>query len=84
MRWTSLEDTVSRVREIEKMISEQCLLKVFDDNLFSVLVERIRVKSLVEVMFVLKAGVEVREVKIKKHRKIKKLVEKKRNSIILP
>jgi hypothetical protein len=30
--------------------------------LFAALVEQIRVKSLVEVMFVLKAGVEVREI----------------------
>ncbi|WP_143312690.1 hypothetical protein [Clostridium sp. N3C] len=33
----------------------------FDEDLFTSLVERIRVKSLVEVVFVLKAGLEVRE-----------------------
>ena len=63
------KDELSRVREIEKMLRGQEkilrgqeLLKEFDEDLFAALVEQIRVKSLVEVVFVLKSVVEVREV----------------------
>lgn len=56
------KDTLARVREIEKMLRGQEIVKEFDEDLFTSLVERIRVKSLVEVVFVLKAGVEVREI----------------------
>ena len=56
------KDTLSRVREIEKMLRGQDLLKELDEDLFEALMEQIRVKSLVEVVFVLKAGVEVREI----------------------
>ena len=44
------------------MLRGQGLLKEFDEDLFTALVEQIRVKSLVEVVFVLKVGVEVREI----------------------
>lgn len=44
------------------MLRGQEIVKEFDDDLITALVEQIRVKSLVEVVFVLKAGVEVREV----------------------
>ncbi len=56
------KDTLARVREIEKMLRGQEIVKEFDEDLFTSLVERIRVKSLVEVVFVLKAGVEVGEI----------------------
>ncbi len=56
------KDTLARVREIEKMLRGQEIVKEFDEDLFTSLVERIRVKSLVEVVFVLKAGLEVREI----------------------
>lgn len=56
------KDALSRVKEIEKLLRGQDLLKEFDEELFAALVEQIRVKSLVEVVFVLKAGVEVREI----------------------
>ena len=56
------KDTLSRVREIEKMLRGQEIVKEFDEDLFTALVEQIWVKSLVEVVFVLKAGVEVREI----------------------
>jgi len=56
------KDTLARVREIEKMLRGQEIMKEFDEDLFTALVEQIRVKSLVEVVFVLKAGVEVREI----------------------
>lgn len=56
------KDTLSRIREIEKMLRAQDLLKEFDEDLFIAIVEQIQVKSLVEVVFVLKAGLEVREV----------------------
>ncbi|WP_238457698.1 recombinase [Desulforamulus ferrireducens] len=44
------------------MLRGKEIVKEFDEDLFTLLVERIRVKSLVEVVFVLKAGVEVREI----------------------
>ena len=56
------KDALLRVREIEKMLRGQDLLKELDEDLFEALMEQIRVKSLVEVVFVLKAGVEVREI----------------------
>jgi hypothetical protein len=56
------KDTLSRIREIEKMLRGEEIMKEFDEELFTALVEQIRVKSLVEVVFVLRAGLEVREV----------------------
>jgi len=56
------KDALLRVREIEKMLRGQDLLKELDEDLFEALMEQIRVKSLVEVVFVLKVGVEVREI----------------------
>jgi hypothetical protein len=55
------KDTLSRIREIEKMLRGEEIMKEFDEELFTALVEQIRVKSLVEVVFVLRAGLEVRE-----------------------
>jgi hypothetical protein len=56
------KDALSRVREIEKMLRGWDVVEKFDEELFTTLVEQIRVKSLVEVVFVLKDGVEVREI----------------------
>ncbi len=59
------KDTLSRVWEIERMLRERDVVKAFDEDLFAALVEQIRVVSLVEVVFVLKAGghyIQVREV----------------------
>ncbi|MCL0081563.1 hypothetical protein M1N64_04975 [Peptococcaceae bacterium] len=56
------KDALPRVREIEKMLRGQEVIKEFDENLFMELVEQIRVKSLVEVAFILKAGIEVLEI----------------------
>jgi len=56
------KETLLRVRETEKMFRGKEFVKEFDEDLFKALVVQIRVKSLVEVVFVLKAGVEVREV----------------------
>ncbi|MDK2820866.1 MAG: hypothetical protein PWP31_831 [Clostridia bacterium] len=56
------KEMLSRVREIEKLLRVQDVVKEFDEDLFVALVEQIRVKLLAEVVFVLKAGVEVREV----------------------
>lgn len=52
------KDALSRVREIEKMLRERDAVQEFDEELFAALVGQIRVKSLVEVVFVLKAGLE--------------------------
>ena len=56
------KDALLSVREIEKILRGQDVVKEFDEDLFTSLVERIRVKSLVEVVFVLKAGLEMREI----------------------
>jgi len=56
------EEKLTRVREIEKMLRELDVLEEFDDELFAVLVDYIRVESLVEVVFILKVGIEMREV----------------------
>jgi len=55
------KDAISRVREIEKKLLGQNLLKEFNEDLFIAKVEQIRVNSMVEVVFVLKTGFEVRE-----------------------
>ncbi|WP_427340912.1 hypothetical protein [Caloranaerobacter sp. DY30410] len=52
----------SRVREIEKILNDHEIIKKFDEELFGVLVVQIRVVSLVEVEFILKTGVEVKEI----------------------
>jgi hypothetical protein len=56
------KNNYSRVREIEKILNEYGLINSFDEELFRVLVEKIRVVSLVEVEFVLKTGVVVGEI----------------------
>ncbi|WP_069649000.1 recombinase family protein [Caloranaerobacter ferrireducens] len=56
------KNNYSRVREIEKILNEYELINSFDEELFRVLVEKIKVVSLIEVEFVLKTGVMVREI----------------------
>ncbi len=61
------KNNYSRIREIEKMLNERELIDSFDEELFRVMVEKIKVEkikvvSLVEVEFVLKTGVVVREI----------------------
>lgn len=56
------KNNYSRVREIEKILNGHEMIKRFDEELFEVLVEKIRVISLVEMEFVLKTGVVVREI----------------------
>ncbi|WP_231701852.1 hypothetical protein [Crassaminicella thermophila] len=56
------KNNYSRVREIERILNEHEPINSFDEKLFRVLVEKIRVVSLVEVEFVLKIGVVVREI----------------------
>lgn len=56
------KNNYSRIREIEKMLNERELIDSFDEELFRVMVEKIKVVSLVEVEFVLKTGVVVREI----------------------
>lgn len=55
------KDILARVREIEKMLRGQEIVKEFDEYLFAAIVEQIQIESLTEVVFVLKAGIEVRE-----------------------
>jgi hypothetical protein len=52
----------SRVKEIEKTLNRHDKIDSFDEELFRILVENIRVVSLVEVEFVLKTGVVIREI----------------------
>jgi DNA invertase Pin-like site-specific DNA recombinase len=56
------KNNYSRVREIEKILKGHELIKSFDEELFRVMAEKIIVISLVEVEFVLKTGVVVREI----------------------
>ncbi|MDK2800544.1 MAG: hypothetical protein PWP27_1191 [Clostridiales bacterium] len=56
------KNNYERVREIEKILNGHEMIKKFDEELFGVLVEQIRVVSLVEVEFILKIGVVVREI----------------------
>ena len=43
-------------------MSQETNLTKFDEDLFRRLVEKVKVRSMVEVEFVFKAGVEVREI----------------------
>ncbi|SHK30980.1 hypothetical protein SAMN02745883_01768 [Caminicella sporogenes DSM 14501] len=56
------KDNYSRIREIERILNEHEIIEKFNEELFRVLVEKIRVVSLAEVEFVLKTGVVVREI----------------------
>ncbi len=55
-------ETLGRVREIDKVLLGTDGVAEFDEGLFGMLVEMVRVMGLVQVEFVLWAGVEVIEV----------------------
>lgn len=55
-------ETLERVREIDKVLWGMDSVQEFDDTLFGMLVERIKVLNLVQVEFVLRAGVGIKEV----------------------
>ena len=55
-----------RVKQVQELygyqMSQETNLTKFDEDLFRRLVEKVKVRSMVEVEFVFKAGVEVREI----------------------
>jgi site-specific DNA recombinase len=55
-------DTLGRVQEITRVLREMDGVKELDEELFGMLVERIRVISLVEVEFVLQSGIGIVEI----------------------
>lgn len=55
------QETVSRVREIAKVLRGMDGAKEWDEEMFGILVEQIRVINLVQVEFVLRSGVGVTE-----------------------
>ena len=55
-------ETLELVREIDKVLREMDSVQEFDEGLFGMLVERVRVMNIVQVEFVLRAGVGVVEV----------------------
>ena len=44
------------------LVAQNALLDKFGENLFRSLIEKVKIQSMVEVVFVFKAGVEVRAV----------------------
>lgn len=55
------QETTGRVRDIAKILQQADAAKEWDGELFGMLVEKIRVRSLVQVEFVLKSGVTATE-----------------------
>lgn len=55
-------ETLGKVQEIAKLLRGIDGIQEFDEGLFGTLVERIQVLNLVQVEFVLRAGVKVTEV----------------------
>ncbi len=55
-------ETLERVQEINKVLRGLGGVQEFDEGLFGVLVEQIRMINLVQVEFVLRAGLVVTEV----------------------
>jgi len=54
---------IQRIDELRQFIQEQSSpLERFDGDIFRRLIEKVSVKSLIEVTFVFKTGLEVREV----------------------
>lgn len=54
---------VNRIQEIEEyLLAQESPLEKFDEDLFRRVVEKVKVQSMVEAIFVFKTGVEVREV----------------------
>lgn len=57
------EKRLQKVKEIKKVLDgREDIIKKFDDELFSQMVEQVKVISLVEVEFVYKSGVMVKEI----------------------
>ena len=56
------QETLGRVREIGAVLREMDGARELDEELFGILVERIKVINLVQVEFVLRAGVGMVEV----------------------
>ncbi|MDR3562203.1 MAG: hypothetical protein P4N59_12310 [Negativicutes bacterium] len=55
-------ETIERVREIDKVLRGTDAVQEFDEGLFGMLFEQIRVMNIVQVEFVLPAGVGVVEI----------------------
>ena len=54
---------VNRIQEIEEyLLAQECSLEKFDEDLFCRVVEKVKVQSMVEAMFVFKTGVGVKEI----------------------
>jgi len=54
---------VNRIQELKDfLLSQECSLEKFDEDLFRRVVERVKVQSMVEAIFVFKTGVEVLEI----------------------
>lgn len=54
---------VNRITEIEEyLLAQECSLERFDEDLFGRVVEKVKVQSMVEAIFVFKTGVEVLEI----------------------
>ena len=47
---------------IEKVLNSGEFISEFDDEIFQAMVERIKVKSIVKVEFILKSGIPVEEI----------------------
>ena len=56
------QETLGRMREIAKALRSMDMIGEFDEELFGILVERIKVINLVKVEFVLRSGVGIIEV----------------------
>ncbi len=56
------QETLGRMREIDKVFRGMDGIQGFDEELFGMLVERIRVINLVQVEFILRSGVRANEV----------------------
>jgi len=56
------QETLGRVREIAKVLRETDGVGEWDEELFGMLVERVKVMNLIKVEFVLRSGVKVTEI----------------------
>ena len=56
------QETLGRMKEITEVLRSMDTLREFDEELFGILVERIKVMNLVQVEFVLRSGVGVTEI----------------------
>ena len=56
------QETLGRMRDITEVLRSMDTLREFDEELFGILVERIKVMNLVQVEFVLRSGVGVTEI----------------------